>query len=45
VSGYKLLYETHYANHGVMVMKQALMSVLIIVQMIYEAALRHTVVK
>jgi len=44
VSGYERLYEIHYANLGVMVMKPALMSVLMIVQMIYEAAWRSTVV-
>jgi len=45
MSGYERLYETHYVNRGVMVIKQALMSVLIIVQMIYEAAWRSTVVE
>ena len=33
MSGYERLYETHYANRAVRVMQQALMSVLIIVQM------------
>jgi len=37
MSGYERLYETHYANCAVRVMQQALMSVLIIVQMTHEA--------
>jgi len=38
MSGYERLYETHYANCAVRVMQQALMSVMIIVQMTHEAA-------
>ena len=45
MSGYERLYETHYANCAVRVMQQALMSVLIIVQMTHEAAHLLTVVE
>ena len=45
MSGYERLYETHYANCAVRVMQQALMSVLITVQMTHEAAWRLTVVE
>jgi len=45
MSGYERLYETHYANCAVRVMQQALMSVLIIVQMTHETAWRLTVVE
>ena len=45
MSGYERLYETHYSNCVGRVMQQALMSVLIIVQMTHEAARRLTVVE
>jgi len=45
MSGYERLYETHYANRAVRVMQQALMSVLIIVQMTHEVAHLLTVVE
>jgi hypothetical protein len=45
MSGYERLYETHYADCAVRVMQQALMSVLIIVQMTHEAVRRLTVVE
>jgi len=45
MSGYEQLYKTHYTNCAVRVMQHALMSVLIIVQMTHEAALRLTVVE
>jgi len=45
MSGYERLYETHYANGAVRVMQQALMSVLLIVQMTHEAVRRLPVVE